>query len=103
MSTFSSTAVRTGASNVPTPIANCSFVTAGNICFVFGGTDSRGSCYNDMRYLDLGPYLDPTDISVSEGSRSDYSFKILVIGDACTRTFLAYHSAHFVAVTHTPS
>ena len=53
------------------------------MCFVFGGTDAKGPCYNDMRSLDIGPYLDSTDITVSEGARSDYSFKILIIGDAC--------------------
>jgi hypothetical protein len=54
----------------------------GNRCFVFGGMDGEGECYNDIRSLDVGDYLDSHDITVGEGSASDYSFKILIIGDS---------------------
>jgi hypothetical protein len=39
------------------------------------------------RSLDVGPYLDENDISVGEGAASDYSFKILIIGDSSKRCF----------------
>jgi hypothetical protein len=68
----------------PTPIANASLTVIGNKCFVFGGTDVKGACYNDVRSLDVAEYLNSNDISVGEGAASDYSFKIIVIGDACT-------------------
>ena len=67
----------------PTPIANASLTVIGNKCFVFGGTDVKGACYNDVRSLDVSDYLNSNDISVGEGAASDYSFKIIVIGDAC--------------------
>eukprot|EP01041_Mallomonas_annulata_P000981 gene982-1919_t len=82
VSTLSTTSVRVVESCLPTPVANCSLSVVGNTCFVFGGTDTKGTCYNDVRSLDIGSYLDSSDITVSEGARSDYSFKILVIGDA---------------------
>ena len=50
---------------------------------MFGGTDQKGACYNDIRTLDVGYYLNENDITVGEGATSDYSFKILIIGDAC--------------------
>lgn len=67
---------------LPTPVANCSLSAVGNKCFVFGGTDVKGACYNDIRSLDVGYYLSSDDITVGEGASSDYSFKILIIGDA---------------------
>ena len=82
VSTYSSTCVRTVESCLPTPVANCSLSVVGNMCYVFGGTDSRGNCYSDVRAIDIGSYLDASDIVVSEGARSDYSFKIIIIGDA---------------------
>lgn len=50
--------------------------------YVFGGTDINGACFNDIRFIDLTEYLDEKDITVGEGAASDYSFKILIIGDA---------------------
>jgi len=82
VSTYSSTCVRVIESCLPTPVANCSLSVIGNACYVFGGTDSRGNCYSDVRAIDIGSYLDASDIVVSEGARSDYSFKIIIIGDA---------------------
>jgi small GTP-binding protein len=41
-----------------------------------------GCAYNDLRSVDIQPYLAVKDISVSQGAASDYSFKILIIGDA---------------------
>ncbi len=67
---------------IPTPITNSSLCTVGNICYVFGGTDVNGACFNDIRFIDLSDYLDERDITVGEGAASDYSFKILIIGDA---------------------
>jgi len=76
------TTVNTVESQLPTPIANCTITAVGNKCFVFGGTDAKGTCYNDIRALDVGYYLSDTDITVGEGASSEYSFKILIIGDA---------------------
>jgi hypothetical protein len=81
--TYSFTTVNVVETAVPTPIGNCSLTAVGNSCFVFGGTDAKGMCYNDIRSLDVSAYLDSRDITVSEGASSDYSFKILIIGDAC--------------------
>ena len=57
-------------------------VSSLNRCFVFGGTDVRGVCYNDIRMLDVSEYLDADDITVGVGASSDYCFKIIIIGDA---------------------
>lgn len=67
---------------MPTPITNASLCAIGNTCYVFGGTDINGACFNDIRFIDLTEYLDEKDITVGEGAASDYSFKILIIGDA---------------------
>jgi hypothetical protein len=77
------TVVRTVENAMPTPISNASLSTMGNVVYVFGGSAVNLECYNDIRSLDIGPYLDSSDITVGEGSASDYSFKILIIGDAC--------------------
>lgn len=37
---------------------------------------------NAMRCIVTGFYLSSTDITVGEGASSEYSFKILIIGDA---------------------
>lgn len=70
-------------------MSNSSLNAIGNKCFVFGGTDSKGSCYNDIRSLDVGYYLSSDDITVGEGASSDYSFKILIIGDAGEIIFIS--------------
>lgn len=67
---------------VPSPITNSSLSTVGNICYVYGGTDMNGACFNDIRFIDVSEYLNANDITVNEGSASDYNFKILIIGDA---------------------
>lgn len=67
---------------LPTPVSGTTMTAVGNKCFVFGGTDLKGACYNDIRALDVGYYLSSTDITVGEGAASEYSFKILIIGDA---------------------
>jgi hypothetical protein len=77
------TKVNAVESQLPMPVANCSLSVVGNKCFVFGGTDVKGVCYNDIRSLDVSFYLTNNDISVGEGAASDYTFKILIIGDAC--------------------
>jgi hypothetical protein len=77
------TTIRCVENAMPTPINNASVVTMGNVFYVFGGSSANLECYNDIRSLDIGPYLDSSDITVGEGSASDYSFKILIIGDAC--------------------
>lgn len=80
--TYTMTVVRTVENAMPTPINNASIATMGNTFYVFGGTATNLDCYNDIRSLDVGPYLDSSDITVGEGSASDYSFKVLIIGDA---------------------
>jgi hypothetical protein len=80
--TYSMTVVRTVENAMPTPVSNASVVNMGNMLYVFGGTAATMECYNDLRSLDIGAYLDDSDITVGEGSASDYSFKILIIGDA---------------------
>jgi len=82
VSSFTATTVNAVESQLPTPIGNCSLTAVGNKLFVFGGTDEKGACFNDIRSLDIGYYLKPNDITVGEGASSDYSFKILIIGDA---------------------
>lgn len=81
-SSFTVTTVNAVEAYLPTPVANVSVCAVGNRCFVFGGTDKDGECYNDIRSIDVGEYLDSHDITVGEGSSSDYSFKILIIGDS---------------------
>eukprot|EP01035_Chromulina_nebulosa_P023739 gene23739-30786_t len=71
-----------GAKSIAVFGGNCTLSAIGNKCFVFGGTDAKGACYNDIRLLDIGYYLSSTDITVSEGASSDYNFKIIIIGDA---------------------
>lgn len=80
--TFVGTTVNAVEAYLPVPIANCTLSCVGNKCFVFGGTDPKGACYNDIRSIDIGYYLNSDDIRVGEGASSDYSFKILIIGDA---------------------
>lgn len=84
---FTSTIVNAVEACLPTPVQNCSISAVGNRCFVFGGTDVKANCFNDIRSLDIGTYLDSNDITVGEGSSSDYSFKILIIGDSGTYLF----------------
>lgn len=79
---FTCTTVNAVQGCLPTPVSNATLRTVGNKCFVFGGTDAEGACYNDIRSLDIGMYLDSNDITVGEGSSSDYCFKILIIGDS---------------------
>jgi len=86
--TFSTTLVNAVESCLPTAIGNCSATAVGNKLFVFGGTDVKGECYNDIRSLEVGAYLSTTDIAVAEGASSDYSFKILIIGDAGASSLL---------------
>jgi hypothetical protein len=83
VSTFTFTVVDTLPSSVPIPISGSSLTVIGNKCFVFGGVDNHGNCVEGLRELNISPYLDSTDIIVAEGLASDYSFKILIIGDAC--------------------
>ncbi len=70
-------------SHLPAPVSNSSLSIVGNKCFVFGGTDVKGNCFNDIRSVDISYYLSKNDITVGEGASSDYTFKILIIGDAC--------------------
>lgn len=80
--TFTTTVVNAVDAHLPTPISNSSLTTIGNKCIVFGGTDAKGACYNDIRLLDIGYYLSSNDITVGQGASSDYNFKLIIIGDA---------------------
>lgn len=51
---YVATTVNTVESQLPTPVAHPSITAVGNKCFVFGGTDIKGACYNDIRALDVG-------------------------------------------------
>eukprot|EP01038_Epipyxis_sp_PR26KG_P013598 gene13598-18252_t len=82
LETFVATRVNVMEQYLPTPVANCSLTTIGNKCFVFGGTDVKGVCFNDIRSVDVGYYLNANDITVGEGASSDYCFKLLIIGDS---------------------
>lgn len=88
METLTCTTVNAVESHLPTPIANCSLTAVGNKFIVFGGTDVKGNCFNDIRSVDVGYYLNANDITVGEGASSDYSFKLLIIGDACKSDIL---------------
>lgn len=72
-------------SHLPAPVSNSTLSIVGNKCFVFGGTDIKGNCFNDIRSVDISYYLSKNDITVGEGASSDYTFKILIIGDACKK------------------
>lgn len=82
LSSYTCTVVNTVTANMPTPVSNSTLSAVGNKCFVFGGIDCGGSCYGGLRKLDIGDYLSSNDVLVAEGLASDYSFKILIIGDA---------------------
>lgn len=82
LETMVGTSVNAVESHLPTPIANASLSVIGHRCIVFGGTDAKGVCYNDIRSLEVGYYLSKDDITVGEGASSEYCFKILIIGDA---------------------
>ena len=83
LSSFVCTTVNCVATHLPTPISNATLSAIGNKLYVFGGTDSQGNCYDGIRELNIGDYLNSNDITVAEGLSSEYSFKILIIGDAC--------------------
>eukprot|EP01040_Poterioochromonas_malhamensis_P000765 gene765-815_t len=93
------------ANALPTPIGNMNLSAIGNKCFVFGGTDQKGLCYNDIRSLDIGSYLSPDDITVNEGASSDYSFKIIIIGDSAVgkSALLTRFSEGSFLANHTPT
>ena len=40
-------------SHLPAPVSNSSLSIVGNKCFVFGGTDVKGNCFNDIRSVDI--------------------------------------------------
>ncbi len=75
------TVVNAVDSCLPTPVSCSSMIAAGNRCIVFGGTDREDNCYSDIRMLDITDYVE-SDITVGQGAVSEYSFKILIIGDA---------------------
>ncbi len=79
---FTGVTINTVEAFLPTPVISSTLTTIGNKCFVFGGTDHKNACYSDLRTLDIGEYLSTDDITVNEGASSDYSFKILIIGDS---------------------
>lgn len=66
---------------LPTPISYTAMNVIGNKVFVYGGSDQKGTVYNDLRSVDIGVYMSEDDITVNEGAISDYSFKIIIIGD----------------------
>ena len=82
LESYSTTVVNAVEAHLPVPVGNATLTSIGNKSFVFGGVDAKGCGYNDIRLLDISYYLDKNDITVREGAMSDYSFKILIIGDA---------------------
>jgi Galactose oxidase, central domain/Kelch motif len=98
--TFTATLVNAVEAHLPTAIGNSSLTAIGNKCFVFGGTDIKGACYNDIRMLDIGYYLNPNDITVGEGASSEYGFKIIIIGDACKSKAPFIHLSRVLSSTH---
>ena len=50
----------------------------GNKIFVFGGIDYKGSCYNDLRMIDIGYYMNRDDITVGEGKLYSKLYGILL-------------------------
>jgi hypothetical protein len=91
--------------SLPTPIGNSTLSVIGNKCFVFGGTDQKGNCYNDIRTVDIGSYLSPDDITVNEGASSDYCFKIIIIGDSAVgkSALLTRFSENSFLQNHSPT
>ena len=82
LTTMTSTRVRALDSQLPSPVANASMCAVGKRVFVFGGTDPKGYCFNDIRILDVGDYMNATDTTVGAGAESEFRFKILIIGDS---------------------
>jgi len=80
--TFTSILVNAVTTQLPTPISSASLSCIGNKLYCFGGTDVSRGVYNDLRSIDIQEYLAAKDITVSQGAASDYSFKVLIIGDA---------------------
>ena len=78
---FTSTLVRCDG-NMPSPVTSASMCAMGKRVFVFGGTDDKGYCFNDIRILDVGDYMNPMDTRVGAGAESEYRFKVLIIGDS---------------------
>jgi N-acetylneuraminic acid mutarotase len=91
--------------SLPTPVGNSTLSVIGNKCFVFGGTDQKGNCYNDIRTTDIALYLSPDDTTVSEGAASDYCFKIIIIGDSAVgkSSLLTRFSENSFISNHTPT
>ena len=67
---------------VPDPLSAHTTTLVGQRCFLFGGTDASGMCYSNMSIVDFGAKMEAEDIAVADGEASEYSFKIVVIGDA---------------------
>ena len=66
VNTLTSTTVNAVESCLPTPISNCSLCAVGQRLFVFGGTDLKGDCYNDIRSLEVGEYLSSRSVMICE-------------------------------------
>lgn len=45
-----------GSGRVPPPLANMTLTSVGGKCYVFGGTDATGTCFNDIRVLELDSF-----------------------------------------------
>lgn len=80
--TFRSVCVDCVQSMLPSAVDNSALQPVGKSIYCFAGTDAQGSCYNDIRTLDVESYLGNVDINVIEGSASEYSFKVLLIGES---------------------
>ena len=71
LETMVGTTVNAVESHLPTPICNSTLSVIGHKCIVFGGSDIKGTCYNDIRSLEVGYYLSKDDITVGEGASSE--------------------------------
>ena len=67
----------------PTAVSDAiMFLTGGSKISVFGGIDAKGICYDDIRIIDLGTHIGKVSSTVLEAATTDYSFKVLIIGDS---------------------
>ena len=101
--TFRSVRVDCVQSMLPSAVDNSSLQAVGKSLYCFAGTDTQGSCYNDIRILDIESYLGNVDINVIEGSASEYSFKVLLIGESNvgkTSLMTRFSENLFTANTH---
>ena len=65
---------------LPTQVDLSCIASYGKCIYCIAGTDRYGSCFNDIRILDIESYLGQIDQNMIESISTEFSFKILLIG-----------------------